>query len=71
MFKDPPDHTRLRQLVSRAFTPTVVRGRAAQVSEVVDGVLDELADADADTDTGSGSGSTVDLLHRLAYPRPW
>lgn len=59
VFKDPPDHTRLRRLVSRAFTPTVVRERADVIGTVVDGLLDEFADQPA-----------VDLVRRFAYPLP-
>src|SRR5947208_14096922 len=39
VFKDPPDHDRLRRLVSRAFTPSIVRARAGQIAALVDGLL--------------------------------
>ncbi|MFE4456477.1 hypothetical protein ACFROC_03880 [Nocardia tengchongensis] len=31
LFRDAPDHTRLRRLVARAFTPAVVRGFEARL----------------------------------------
>src|SRR5690348_14775447 len=40
VFKDPPDHERLRRLVSRAFTPSIVRARSEQITALVDGLLD-------------------------------
>jgi cytochrome P450 len=36
---DPPEHTRLRRLVSRAFTPRALDGLRARVHEVADGLL--------------------------------
>jgi cytochrome P450 len=50
VFMDPPDHTRLRRIVSRAFTPKVVEGLRPYVQEVVDDLLAPLADSDADAD---------------------
>jgi len=64
VFKDPPDHERLRRLVSRAFTPTIVRARAAQIDALVDDLLDDLEKA------GSLATAPVDLLERFAYPLP-
>jgi cytochrome P450 len=59
LFLDPPDHTRLRGLVSKAFTPRTIERMRARVQEVTDGLLDDL-----------GSGGEVDLIERLAYPVP-
>ncbi|MET9257176.1 cytochrome P450 [Streptomyces sp. NPDC003717] len=40
VFSDPPDHTRLRGLVSRAFTPARVEGLRPWVGETVDRLID-------------------------------
>jgi cytochrome P450 len=57
--RDPPDHTRLRSLVSKAFTPRVVEGLRPQIQKMVD---DLLANVEA-------KGS-MDLIEEFAYPLP-
>src|SRR5512146_48000 len=37
--REPPDHTRLRRLVSRAFTPATVEGLRPRIEAIVDGLL--------------------------------
>jgi cytochrome P450 len=59
LFRDPPDHTRLRSLVSKAFTPKVVESMRAGTEQVVDQLLDAAFDA-----------GQVDLLEAFAYPLP-
>ena len=56
---EPPDHTRLRRLVSRAFTPRTVVGLRATVERVTDGLLDQVV----------GAGP-FDLMAQLAEPLP-
>lgn len=63
LFRDPPDHTRLRRLVSAAFTPRQAERMRADVTTMTNRTLDELADA------GSGGG-TVDLQEFLAARLP-
>ena len=60
---DPPDHTRLRRLVSRAFTPARVAALEPAVRAIAGRLLDELAAA--------GPGATVDLIEGYAYPLPF
>ncbi|HEY7970790.1 MAG TPA: cytochrome P450 [Candidatus Limnocylindrales bacterium] len=36
---EPPDHTRLRRLVTKAFTPRTVEGLRPQIETIVDGVV--------------------------------
>lgn len=59
LFMDPPDHTRLRKLVSRAFTPRTVERLVPRIVTMTDAALDEIA----------GAGP-VDLREALAYPIP-
>ena len=59
LFRDPPDHTRLRALVSKAFTPRVVETLRVHIQEIVDGLLADLADA-----------RRIDVIQDLAYPLP-
>ncbi len=58
---DPPDHTRIRRLVSKAFTPRTVARLEARVAEVVDDRLDAAAEGDG----------PVDLIAELAFPLPF
>ena len=56
---DPPDHTRLRSLVSKAFTPRAVRELHPRVQRIVDDLLNELEGKDR-----------FDLIESLAFPMP-
>ncbi|MCU1375977.1 MAG: cytochrome [Actinomycetia bacterium] len=57
---DPPDHTRIRRLVSMAFTARRVESLPQRAQALVDGLLDEAAAADG----------PVDLVEGLAQPLP-
>ena len=39
---DPPEHTRLRRSVSRAFTPRAMRSWEAAINEVADELVDAM-----------------------------
>ena len=41
-YMNPPDHTRLRRLVSKAFSPVVIEGMRPQIQTIVDEYLDVL-----------------------------
>jgi cytochrome P450 len=56
---DPPNHTRLRRLVSKAFTPRAVENLRPRIQQIVDQLLDEVGDRDE-----------MDLVSQLAYPLP-
>jgi cytochrome P450 len=56
--QDPPDHTRLRRLVSKAFTPRAIHALQPEIERLVDEMLDAM--------TGP-----VDLVEALAFPLPF
>ncbi|GJM38793.1 MAG: cytochrome P450 [Acidimicrobiales bacterium] len=57
---DPPDHTRLRRLVSKAFTPRTIEALRPRIEEMVDGMLDTMEEA-----------GTADVVGELAFPLPF
>jgi len=59
LFQDPPDHTRLRTLASKAFSPRVIENLRLYVEELVEELL-----ADAPQD------GCMDVVEKLAYPLP-
>ncbi len=63
LFRDPPDHTRLRRLVSAAFTPRRVDGMRGDVAALCRRAMDAIADAGAD-------GAAVNLTEILASSLP-
>src|SRR5215469_4551320 len=58
--RDPPDHTRLRRLVSKAFTPRAVEALRPRIT----GLVDEMLDA-------AERQGPVDLVDALAFPLPF
>jgi pimeloyl-[acyl-carrier protein] synthase len=59
LFRDPPDHTRLRGLVNQAFTPRTVERLRPHVAGIAEHLLDAVA--------ASGGG---DLIRAFAFPLP-
>jgi cytochrome P450 len=59
LFLDPPDHTRLRKLVSKAFVPKVVNELQPEIAGLVDGLLDHIS-----------TRGRFDAISDLAYPLP-
>ncbi len=45
LFLDPPDHTRIRKLVSKAFTPRTVERLRPRIAEIADTIFDHAAEA--------------------------
>ncbi len=59
LLKNPPDHTRLRKLVTKAFTPRVVENMRPHIQTIVDDLLDPIQ-----------AKSNFDIIADLAFPLP-
>lgn len=59
LFRDPPDHTRLRTLVNKAFTPRAIEGLRPRIQDLVNYLLDAVEDR-----------GRMDIMADLAYPLP-
>jgi cytochrome P450 len=59
LFRDPPDHTRLRALVAKAFTPKRVEAVAGRVGALVDELLER-----------PSARGRIELMSEFAYPLP-
>jgi cytochrome P450 len=59
LFIDAPEHTRLRKLMNKGFSPAIVESLRPQIERIVDRMLEPLARA-----------SEADLMQALAYPLP-
>ncbi len=59
LYSNPPDHTRLRSLVSKAFTPRAVAELQPRIQRMVDEMLDDLQGRDR-----------FDLMEGFAFPLP-
>jgi cytochrome P450 len=60
---DPPDHTRLRRLVSSAFSVRRIEALRPRVQALVDDLLDDVA--------AQGPDTVVDLVASFALPLPY
>src|SRR5919202_967078 len=56
---DPPDHERLRALVSKAFTPRLIERMRPRIPEIADALLDAVEDK-----------GEMDLIDDYAFPLP-
>jgi cytochrome P450 len=59
LFMNPPDHTRIRSLVTKAFTSRVVEGLRPRIQAIVDELIDAVA-----------ARGEMDLVADVAYPLP-
>ncbi|MFM7406466.1 MAG: cytochrome P450 [Cuspidothrix sp.] len=58
-FRDPPDHTRLRRLTSKAFNPRVIEAMRAKIGEFVNDLLDQVDES-----------TSMDIITDFAAPLP-
>src|SRR6478609_2626261 len=63
VFRDPPDHTRLRRLFNKAFTPTSVENLRPNIESIVALLIDGM-------EAKAMRGETVDYIADFAYPLP-
>jgi len=63
VFRDPPDHTRLRRLFNKAFTPTSVENLRPNIEGIVAHLIDGM-------EAKARRGETVDYIADFAYPLP-
>ena len=56
---EPPDHTRLRRLVLKAFTPRTVEAMRSRIQAIVDGLIDDM-----------GEAGEADLIAQFVEPLP-
>src|SRR5262249_35626506 len=56
---DPPDHTRLRGLVHKAFTPRIIEDLRPRIQSIAEGLLD-----------GVAGNSEMDLISDYGFPLP-
>ena len=63
VFRDPPDHTRLRRLFTKAFTPTAVANLRPNIEDIVAHLIDTMLAKER-------RGETVDYVTDFAYPLP-
>jgi cytochrome P450 len=59
IFMDPPEHTRLRKLLNKGFSPAAIEGLRPQIEAIVDRMLKPLR-----------HGSEVELMQEFANPMP-
>ncbi|WP_431901712.1 cytochrome P450 family protein [Nonomuraea sp. bgisy101] len=58
LMADPPDHTRLRRLVQKAFTPRRIEELRPRVQQITDELIDAF------------SGDRIELIDAFAFPLP-
>jgi cytochrome P450 len=56
---DPPDHTRMRSLVNKAFTPSTVAGLSSHIEQIASELL-----------TAAEAKGEIDIIHDYAFPLP-
>ncbi len=59
LFLDPPDHTRLRALVSKAFTPRAIEALTPRIRTIMEELLDHIEDS-----------ASFDAMEAVAFPLP-
>lgn len=64
VFRDPPEHTRFRRLVHKAFSPRIIASMRGEVERVADELV-AAARVKAES-----QGGVIDLIREVAFPLP-
>jgi pimeloyl-[acyl-carrier protein] synthase len=59
LFYDPPEHTRVRGVFNKAFTPSIISSMTERIQTIVDELIDSVYER-----------GEIDILQDLAYPMP-
>ncbi len=59
LFLDPPDHTRIRGLMVKAFSPRILENLRSRIQSLVDGLLD-----------GASQRGSLEVMEEFAVPLP-
>ncbi|MFI5046450.1 MAG: cytochrome P450 [Acidimicrobiia bacterium] len=62
---DPPDHTRIRQIMQKVFTPRAIEQLGDRVQALTDAAIDDALGQERD------GGGPIDLIGALAFPLPF
>jgi cytochrome P450 len=63
LFLDPPAHTRVRAVFTRAFTPRMIEGLRPRIQQITDKLIDKAI-------ASAGSNGEMDVIEAIAYPLP-
>jgi cytochrome P450 len=64
VFRNPPDHTRLRKLMTTFFSPAVCAGLEPTIQRIFDNLLDKVQER------GSDARGSMDMIKDIAFPFP-
>ena len=70
LFLDPPEHTRVRGIFTKAFTPRRLEALRPRIQQITDKCLDRAEKIAAETSAAEKSAAGFDLIRDLAYPLP-
>ncbi|UUZ92512.1 cytochrome P450 [Paenibacillus sp. P25] len=56
---DPPDHTRLRSIVSKAFSPQMIEGMQAEIQRITENLIDRIQEK-----------GSMEVIADFAFPLP-
>jgi len=70
LFLDPPEHTRIRSIFTKTFTPRRIENLRPRMQRMCDEILDRAVSRGGGGGGGHGRGATLELMSELAAPLP-